>query len=548
MNDNIYITGHRNPDTDTIVSTLAYADLKTRLGWEVTPIRIGNINSETAFVLRKFNVTPPQLVYDIKTRVCDISFDYAYRVKPEAMIKEAWEIMRKNNKKVIAVVDDDDHLIGMSTISGITSGILSSSLENYDLIKKIPLENIATTLHGDLIVTPRHYHASGVITITTSKLLEQEAIKYQDEIVITSNRTSSHLYAINTGAALLIACQCDEIAPEVILAATKAHCAIITTPFDIYSTSQSICYAIPISDIMTNNLVTFNYYDYLDDVKAIIPKTRYRSYPVVDNDNKLKGFISRYHLWSHEKRKIILVDHNESAQSIDGIEQADVIEIIDHHKIGDVQTTIPIQFRNEIVGACATIISRLYAENQLVPSSKIAGLLCSAIISDTVNFNSPTATPTDRVEAEKLAKIAGIDLKRFAQEIFTASTSLAGKSINEIINNDLKEFNMQSYRMIIGQINIADSDYIKEIKDEITKSLDEMCNNNHYDLALMIFTDVDKKGSFLIETGKDKYLVNLAFENILKEDNGLLYVPTLMSRKQQVVPALARAISIYNNK
>ncbi|MDD4642874.1 MAG: putative manganese-dependent inorganic diphosphatase, partial [Erysipelotrichaceae bacterium] len=542
------ITGHKNPDTDTIVSTLAYADLKKRLGYNVTPIRIGNINSETAFILRKFKMTPPPLFYDIKTRVCDIDFDYAFRVNPDAMIKEAWEIMRANDKKVIAVVDKQDHLIGMATISNITSGILSSTLKNYDLIKRIPLENITASLNGELLVNPRHYHPNGIINITTSKLLEQESLSYKDEIVITSNRPSSHLHAIETKAALVVACQTKEVTPEVILTATKHNCAIITTPYDIYTTSLSICHAIPIADIMSVNLVTFNYYDYLDDVKAIIPKSRFRSYPVIDNENVLKGFISRYHLWGHEKRRLILVDHNETNQSIDGIEQAEVIEIIDHHRVGDVTTDIPIRFRNEIVGSCATIISKMYKEYDLEPDKDMAGILCGAIISDTMNFNSPTSTVDDRKIAASLAKIANIDLDDYAQEIFTASTSLAGKGISEIVHNDLKEFNMQSFKVVIGQINIVDSESIIDIKDQISEFLDDLCMTSHYDLALMIFTDIYKKGSYFIWTGKDKCLLDLAFENLTIDENGLYYVANLMSRKQQVVPALARAISIYHNK
>ncbi len=548
MNNNIYITGHKNPDTDTIVSTLAYADLKKKLGYHVTPIRIGNINSETAFILRKFNVSAPPLFYDIKTRVCDIDFDYAYRVGPKAMIKEAWEIMRANDKKVIAVVDEREHLVGMATISGITSGILSSTLKNYNLIKKIPIENIADTLQGEVVVVPRNYHPSGIINITTSKTLEIESLSYKDEIVIASSRSSSHIHAIETGAAMVIACQCKEVEPDVILKATKAHCAIITTPLDIYTTAQSICHAIPIADIMSTDLVTFNFYDYLDDVKAIIPKSRFRSYPVIDNDNILKGFISRYHLWGHEKRKLILVDHNETNQSIDGIEQADVIEIIDHHRVGDVTTDIPIRFRNELVGACSTIVAKMYSEHDLKPDKKMAGILCGAIISDTMNFNSPTSTDDDRKVASQLAQVAGVDLEKYAQEIFTASTSLAGKGISEIVHNDLKEFNMQSFKLVIGQINIVDSEYIKEIREEITEFLDDLCATSHFDLALMIFTDINKKGSYFIWTGKDKSLLDLAFDNLSIDKDGLYYVPDLMSRKQQVVPALARAISIYHNK
>lgn len=542
MNNIPYITGHRNPDTDTIVSTIAYGRLYELLGIKAYPIRIGTINSETAFILRKFHVEAPPLVYDIKTRVCDITFDHAFYVRPTDTIHTAWQIMRENNKKVIAIVDEQHHLLGMSTISGITSAIMASTLNNFEIIKKIPLENIAEILQGELIVNPRHYHPNGIITIATGIKEEND---YTDQMVVCDPQTETQLHVIERGASLLIVTQSKEVDPRVILAATKHNCALIYTPYDLYYTSQQICFGIPIADIMTTELVTFGYYDYLDDVKKTIPKTRFRSYPVVDPNNVLKGFISRYHLWGHEKRQLILVDHNEINQSIDGIAQADVIEIIDHHKIGDVQTNIPISFRNEIVGACSTIISKMYQEKNIPIPKDIAGLMCGAIISDTMSFNSPTCTDVDRKQAELLAEIAGIDLDEFAREIFTASTSLAGKSVNEIFHNDLKEFNMQSYRFVIGQINIAEATSVSEIKDPLKRFLEDFCTTNHYDLAIMIFTDVNEKGSYLICGGKEQKVVDYAFESQMVIQNHLTFVPNLMSRKKQVVPAISRALSFY---
>lgn len=547
MSDTVFITGHKNPDTDSICSTIAYAELKQKLGQEVTPIRVGNINSETAYVLRRFDVEAPPLYYDIRTRVCDINFDDVVTVKENDTIHTAWRKMLDNNKKVIAIIRDQNTLVGLATISGITNGILSVAQSRYDLMKETPLDAIADTLMGELVVRPRDYHPSGIISVASSVLIEKDFIDFNNQIVITSSREETQLKAINTGAALIVTTLSQEISNEVMIAATKNNCAIITTTLDIFTSSQLITQSIPIYLIMTTDLVTFNYYDYLDDVKAIIPKSRYRSYPVVDTNNELKGLISRYHLWGHDRRQIILVDHNEISQSIDGIEQADVIEIVDHHRIGDIQTTTPVMFRNEIVGSCATIIAKMYWENDIKIEKKIAGLLCAAIISDTMHFNSPTCTKEDRKIAAKLAKIADLDLEEFSHEIYLASASLAGKTISEIVHTDLKEFNIDSYRIAVGQINIVDPDSIHSIREEILEYMESLCISNRYDLSIIVFTDIKEKGSYFLWAGKEKHLFDLAFSNQIQEKNGLTFAENMLSRKQQFIPILAKAVSNYKN-
>ena len=548
MNKTIFITGHKNPDTDSICSTIAYAELKKKLGYDVLPIRIGNINSETAYVLHKFDVEAPQLFYDIRTRVSDIHFDDVVTVNETATISTAWRLMLDNDKKVIAIVKNGNTLVGLATISGITNGILSVAQNRYDLMKQTPLDCITETLMGELVVRPRDYHPSGIITVASGILVDKEFIGYQDQIVITSSREESQLKAIHTGAALIVVTLATEISNEVMIAATKNNCAIIVTTLDIFTTSQLITQAIPIYLIMTTNLVTFNYFDYLDDVKAIIPKSRFRSYPVVDSNNELKGLISRYHLWGHDRKQIILVDHNETTQSIEGIEQADVIEIVDHHRIGDIQTNTPVTFRNEIVGSCATIIAKMYRESGIEIEKKIAGILCGAIISDTMHFNSPTCTEEDRNIAYELATIAELDIENFSEELYLASASLAGKTISEIVHTDLKEFNIDSYRITVSQLNIIDPETIQSIKDETLEYLENLCVSNRYDLSIIVFTDIKEKGSYFLSAGKDIHLFELAFSNKLKEKNGLVFIENMMSRKQQFIPALAKAISSYKNK
>ena len=547
MKKSIFITGHKNPDTDSICSTLAYADWKSKLGYDVTPVRLGNLNSETNFILEKFQVKAPALIHDIKTRISDIDIDEALTVSSDTTIAEAWRAMLDKNKKVVAVVDDENKLIGLTTISAITNGILSVAQNRYDLMKNTPLKAISNTLLGTLIHEPENYETNGIINIGTSSIANKEFIEYSNKIVITSFTEVAMLKAIQTKAALVVVTLTRSISDDIVAEAIKNGCALICTTLDMFSASQMITQSIPIKYIMSTNLVTFNYFDYLDDVIAIIPKTRYRSYPVVDQDNVLIGLISRYHLWEHSKRKLILVDHNEISQSVEGIEQADVIEIIDHHRIGDVQTPMPVLFRNEIVGSTATIIAKMYQEKAINIEPTIASLLLGAIISDTMHFKSPTCTGDDIKIAQMLSKIAQLDIDSFAQEIYLASASLAGKSISEIIHADLKTFNIDNFKLAIGQINIIDPKTILTLRDELLTYLNQYATTNEFDFVLMVFTDIKDIGSYFLYTGHHQHLFKSGFGGDVTVKNDLEFIHNILSRKKQILPVLAKEIASYNN-
>lgn len=547
MKHPIIITGHRNPDSDSICAALAYADLKEQLGFNVLPVRLGNINSETAYILNKWQVQPPQLMHKLETKIKDIAIDEAISVDGEATIREAWDKMRNYNKKVVACVNKDNQLEGLATLGLITNGMLSLVKSNYELMRQTPYQNIAETVWGDVLVEPKNYKPSGIISVSSGVLVDKEEIKYKDQIVLVSTREHSQIKAIETGAALLIVCfaKKEQITDHVIELAKKHDTGIIYTTLDIFSTTQTITHAAPLKLIMTKDLVTFNSSDTVEEVKDIINKSRYRSYPVVDNFNRLEGFLSRYHLWNHDRINLILVDHNEINQSIPGIEEANVLEIIDHHRLGDIETNSPVKFRNEIIGSTCSIIAKIYREKNIVPSKKMAGLMLGAILSDTMNFNSPTSTLEDVEIGNYLADLAQVDIQEYAEAIFEASAMLAGKSLEEVVLTDFKEFTIEGFSVAISQINIVDSDTIFEIKDDLIYYLDNLCASRAYDLGLVMITDIKDKGSYIIVGGPQSQIFEYAFEGKKQMINDLLFIEGVLSRKKQIVPNIAAAINKY---
>ncbi len=547
MKHPIIITGHRNPDSDSICSAIAYAQLKRQLGFDVMPVRLGPINAETTYILNRWNVKPPKLMHKLETTIQDISIDKAIYVTKNATIKEAWDLMGKHSSKVIAIVDDEQRLEGIATLGSITDGVLSLIKNNYDLIRQTPYENIAETAWGEVLVEPRNYKPSGVISISSGALVEKKEISYKDKIVLASTREHSQIKAIETGAALLVVCfaKRHEITDRVVELAKKHGTGIIYTTLDIFSTSQIITQAVPIELIMSSDLVKFDVSDTLEEAKSVISKSRYRSYPVVDSYNRVLGFISRYHLWNHDRIKLILLDHNEVNQSIPGIEEARVIEIIDHHRLGDIKSNSPIMFRNEVIGSTSSIITKIYRENNITPSKEIAGLLLGAIISDTMNFNSPTSTPEDREIGAYLESLLDIDVQEYANAIFEASATLSKKTIEEVVLTDFKEFMIEGYSVAISQINIVDSDTIFDIKDELIKYLNSLCENRAYDIGLVMITDIKDKGSYIVVAGPQSHIFEYAFEGKKEIINDLLFIEGVLSRKKQIIPNIASAINKF---
>jgi manganese-dependent inorganic pyrophosphatase len=541
MSDVIYITGHRNPDTDSICAAIAYAELKKRLGYNAVAARLGNPNRETEFVLKYFNVPLSEYLPTVKTQVSDLNIDAVTPVSPDVSIKTAWMLMNKHNVKTLPIVDDNDRLVGLATLSNITSKYMDTLENNIIASSGTPLRNIVETLNAKLVYGKQEdFKTSGKVIVAAMAPEQVKNLVEKGDIVIAGNRSDNQLAAIEAGANCLIITGGFDVEEEVLEQAKKVKCIVMITPNDTFTAARLINQSIPIKYVATvDELITFNLDDFVDDIKDIMLQTRYRSYPVVDAHNRVVGSISRYHLISQKKKKVILVDHNEKSQSVHGIEDAEILEIIDHHRVAAIQTGKPIYFRNEPVGSTSTIIANMYFENGIRPTKNIAGILCAAIISDTLKFKSPTCTYIDKMTAEKLAEIAGIDIDKFALEMFKAGTSLQGKTPEEIFNQDFKDFTMGSYKIGIGQVNTMDTDNLGETKKKLLEYMDHVCKTKDYNLVILALTDIVKEGSELLFVGENKELIEKAFNVTLGENS--VYLPGVVSRKKQIVPPLSAA-------
>lgn len=542
MNELIYITGHKNPDTDSICSAIAYAELKKRHAIEAVPIRIGDINKETEFVLKYFGVSVPEYKETVRTQVSDLNMDIINPVSEDISIKSAWSIMQKNNVKVLPVADINGKLLGIITMTDITSSFLDVMENNILCVSNTPLRNIIDTVNARLICgNEDEFKAAGKVVIAAMVPDDMEPFIEKGDIVLLGNRKDTQIKAIDIGVSCIVLTCGAQIDEDVLKSAEEKGTVVLETGYDTFMTARLITQSVPVSYIMTKKqLVCFNLHDYTENIKDKMLKTRYRSYPVVDDDGRIKGFISRYHLISQRRKKVILLDHNEKAQTIDGIDQADILEIIDHHRIGDIQTSYPIRFKNDAVGSTATLIANMYFENGLNPSKSIAGILCAAIISDTLQFKSPTSTYTDESAANKLAKIADINLQEFATALYKASASLEGMSPQTILEYDFKDYVFNKYKIGIGQINSSDSEAFGKVKDELLALMRSVKENRGYRLILLMVTDIINEGSEILFVGDDGALIEKAFN--IKGNEGYAFLKGVVSRKKQIIPILSSTI------
>lgn len=541
MEKPIYVTGHKNPDTDSICSAIAYAELKRKLGAEATAFRLGELNRETAFVLDYFGMQVPELLYNVKTQVSDLDMDVVNSVSPSVSIKSAWKIMKRNNVKTLPVVDDNARLLGVVTLSDITNKYMDALDNNTIATSRTTLGNIVETLNARLVLgTQADFLTSGKIIIAAMNADEMGPHIEKGDIVITGSRTDTQLKAVELGANCIIVTCGARIDNSVIEAAKQKTCILMTTQADTFTTARLINQSVPIGYIMTTeNLIKFEIDDYIEDIKDKMLKTRYRSYPIVDSNNVIKGLISRYHLISYKNKKVILLDHNEKSQTVNGIEESEILEIIDHHRLGDIQTTKPIWFKNEPLGSTSTIVANIYFESGIRPSRNIAGILCAAIISDTLKFKSPTCTYTDQTTAEKLAEMAGINIDEFAYSMFKAGSTLKGKTAQEIVCQDFKEYKFGKYKMGIAQVYTIDYESLNEIKPKLVEFMNSYCENSGYSLIMLLITDILEQGSEVLYAGEAKELVAKAFNVELNDSS--IYLDGIVSRKKQVIPYISRA-------
>lgn len=538
--DVVYVTGHKNPDTDSIISAIAYANLKQAMSINAYPCRLGNPNAETAYILDRFKVPVPMLLQDARSQLDEIDMDSPISVTPETSIRECLELMQEKNKPVFAVVNHLNQLQGILTSSNLSDLLLGDTAQSIDLLSRTPIEFISKALDGKLIYMPSESRINGKTSIPALAASRLENYELTNRIVIVGNDTQAQLECIAKDAGLIIVVWAQTIAPMVIAAAREKGCGIILSGHGTMNTSRYLFYSSPIKEIMTKDLVVFNKAEFVEDVTNKMIRSRYRSYPVVDDHNHIFGFVSRFHLLNAKKKKLILVDHNEMTQSVPGIEHADILEIIDHHRIGDVTTSRPITFRNEIVGSTATIVTKMYLEADVDIDEKMAGILLGAMISDTLNFRSPTTTNTDVALASHLALIAGLDINEYANDIFKVSNNLKNMNMKDILTYDMKEFDIAGKKVTISQLTMYQLNELQGIEAELQKALDKFASSRKTDLSVMVFTSIHDNGSVMYSSGILSPLVTQAFPNHPLEEHSFL--EGIVSRKNQIVPKLTLVI------
>lgn len=541
--EKIYVIGHKNPDTDSICSAIAYADLRQKVTGQVHEAkRAGHVNDETAYVLDRFGVEAPKLLTDVRLQVRDLDIHEMPGLKPNASIRDTWERMRQEQAKTLPIVKDDE-LVGVVS----TGDIAKSYMDVYDseILSKARTQyrNIIKTLDGTMITGNEHgYFMRGKVAIGASSPNLMEEFIEKDDLVILGDREEAQACAVNIDASCMVICKDAEVSPKLIQKAKEQSIVIIQTPYDTFTTARLINQSIPVKFYMTSGPLTmFRMNDYVDDIKDIMAKKRFRDFPILDRHGRFKGFISRRRFLGASKKKVILVDHNERSQAVDGIEEAEIIEIIDHHRLGDIETVSPITFRNQPVGCTATIINQMYEENEIEVPREIAGLLCGAIISDTLLFRSPTCTPLDERTAKKLAKISDIDLEQMAQEMFNAGSNLKGKSAEDICFQDFKQFTVNDTIFGVGQITSMSKEELAAIRDMMTEHLPKVLEEHNLNMIYFMLTDILAESTELLCVGTGARGIALsAFD--LPDNSKSLILKGVVSRKKQLIPVLVETM------
>ena len=531
----IYVTGHRNPDTDSIVSAMAYAQLRNALGdREYVAARLGRVSDETQLVLDRFGFEPPVLIHNLRNQVSDLNFDTPPALNKAVTVDRAWQLLhRDENTIALPVVEDDGTLFGMLSTNTIAAQDMRSVL--HPEIEDIPVFNLVSALEGSIVLdgeTPTN-SVSGRVTIALPSGGEEAVPLTEATVLICGQQPEIIMDALNAGVPCVVLCQAalPDAARDF-----KGRTLVISTPQEPYRAARMIFQSIPVWRVCrVTDLCQTRLTDYVDDVRQMAQDNKHRAFPVVDDDNRVVGMLSRIHLLKPRRKRVVLVDHNEVAQSVPGLDQAEILEIIDHHRLADVQTGNPIYMRNEPVGSTATIVAGMFMERGLMPSARMAGLITCAIISDTLMFKSPTCTPRDRHMAERMASIAHESLDDLGQMIFSASTS-DDKSADDILFQDYKEFMISGHTLGVGQVVTLDSARVLKRQKAFLAAMQKRMEERKYDMMLFLITDMLQEGSQLLFLGAPDVIAQ-AF-NVRPKDNRA-FLPGILSRKKQVIPALS---------
>ncbi len=541
----VWVVGHKNPDTDSICSAIAYARLKNlTTGSDCYEAkRAGDINEETRYVLETFGAAAPELVTDVGAQVKDIEIRRTPGISGKLSLKRAWEMMKEQNVVTLPITDEEEALKGII----VTQDIATSYMDVYDNCilsrAKTQYRNILDTLEGTLLCGNEHaYFTGGKVIVGSANPEIMEEYIDDDDLVIMGNRYEAQICALEANASCIIVAGGPKISKTIIKLAQIKDCTLITTDYDTYTAARLINQSMPVQYFMRReHLVTFETEEYIDDVRKIMSRERHRDFPVLDEDSRYVGMISRRNLLNMQKKQLILVDHNEKTQAVDGIDGAEILEIIDHHRIGSLETISPVFFRNQPVGCTGTIIYQMYQEQGIAVPGDVAGLLCSAILSDTLMYRSPTCTPMDQLAAEALAAIAGIGTEDHAKAMFRAGSDFGSKSAEEIFYQDFKTFVQGDLEFGVGQISAMTGEELDQVRDVLLPYLREAMTQQGIALVFVMLTNIIEETTYLISAGQGAdELMRQAYGVEKQGDYHVLR--GVVSRKKQLIPALISAI------
>ena len=543
--NSVWIIGHKNPDADSICAAIAYAALKNQTDREqYVPKRAGSMNGETQYVLDYFGVEAPEEVSDVGAQVKDINIRRTAGVREGITLKKAWELMQTERVVTLPIVNESRKLAGLISNNDIAMCYMEVSNQESLSQARPRYHNIIETLNGTLLTGNEHgIFMHGKVEVAAGNRERVEEYIAKDDLVILGDREEMQVRSLELDVSCMIICGGSQVSKQILDMAASRDCVLISTPYDTFTTARLINQSMPIRSIMTkNNLITFELDDYVEDIREVMSKERHRDFPVLDENGDYVGMISRRNLLNMQKKRVILVDHNEKTQAVDGISGAEILEIIDHHRIGSLETISPVFFRNQPLGSTSSIIWSMYQEKGIEVDPKIAGLLCAAIISDTLMFRSPTCTQFDQMAAQTLAQIAGIDIETFASNMFRAGSDFSKKTIQEICYLDFKTFTAEKVTFGVSQISAMSALDLEEVKRRMQEYLDTMLLERKLDMVFIMLTNIVQEQSEILCAGEGAArILSQAFTNVEIEDNETL-LKGVISRKKQFIPELIRAL------
>lgn len=543
--NSVWVIGHKNPDTDSICAAIAYAALKNETEREhYEPKRAGAMNGETTYVLNYFGVEPPEQIYDVGAQVKDINIRRTAGVRDGITLKKAWELMQTERVVTLPVVNENRKLIGVISNNDIAMCYMEvSNLESLSQARP-RYRNIIETLNGTLLTGNEHgIFMHGKVEVAAGNKERVEEYIEKDDLVILGDREEMQRRSLELDVSCMVICGGSQVSSEMLEMAKRRDCVLISTPYDTFTTARLINQSMPIKSIMSKKgLVTFELEDYVDDIREVMSKERHRDFPVLDSDGDYVGMISRRNLLNMQKKRVVLVDHNEKTQAVDGIAGAEILEIIDHHRLGSLETMSPVFFRNQPLGSTSSIIWKMYQEKGVEVDKKIAGLLCAAIISDTLMFRSPTCTAFDKEAAQELAAIAGIDIQTFASNMFRAGSDFSKKSIEEICYLDFKTFSAEKINFGVSQISAMSALDLEDVKQRVQDYLDTMLMERKLDMVFVMLTNIVMEQSEVLCAGEGaRRVLEQAFRDA-REGGEEVLLRGVVSRKKQFIPELIGAM------